>query len=79
MYISYCTKQVVGQILDCLVVLQVYLFINKYLFYISKQLDLIHSDLKPENILLDHCLPHVRVIDFGSAAFNDKKVTILSK
>ncbi|KAK2960324.1 putative serine/threonine protein kinase [Blattamonas nauphoetae] len=36
---------------------------------VTKEIGLIHSDLKPENILVDHCLPNVRVIDFGSSAY----------
>ncbi|KAK2952812.1 putative serine/threonine protein kinase [Blattamonas nauphoetae] len=45
------------QILECLCV--------------TKEIGLIHSDLKPENILIDRCLPHIKVIDFGSAAYEN--------
>ncbi|KAK2942414.1 putative serine/threonine protein kinase [Blattamonas nauphoetae] len=41
---------------------------------VCKDIGLIHSDLKPENILLDHCLPHIKVIDFGSAAYEGHTV-----
>ncbi|KAA6399210.1 MAG: putative Serine/threonine-protein kinase ppk15, partial [Streblomastix strix] len=50
--------KIMAQILDTLALLN--------------DISLIHSDLKPENILLDHCLPFVRVIDFGSAAYEGK-------
>ncbi|KAK2956488.1 putative serine/threonine protein kinase [Blattamonas nauphoetae] len=48
-------SKILEQILDCLTV--------------TWRIGLIHSDLKPENLLLDHCLPFIRVIDFGSAAY----------
>jgi dual specificity protein kinase YAK1 len=35
-----------------------------------KDSDLIHCDLKPENIMVDDDLKTLKLIDFGSAAFN---------
>jgi serine/threonine protein kinase len=42
-----------------------------------KRLKIIHSDLKLENILVNRCLPQIKLIDFGSAAFTTSKVIIV--
>ncbi|KAA6383906.1 MAG: putative Dual specificity protein kinase YAK1 [Streblomastix strix] len=36
------------------------------------ELGIVHCDLKPENILIDRCLPKIKVIDLGSAVFEQK-------
>jgi dual specificity protein kinase YAK1 len=39
-----------------------------------KESELIHCDLKPENIMVDEDLKTLKLIDFGSAAFNGHQV-----
>jgi serine/threonine protein kinase len=41
---------------------------------ILKSLGIVHSDLKPENIIVDKFLPNVKIIDFGSAAFEKNRI-----
>lgn len=42
---------------------------------LARRLNIIHCDLKPENVLLRHSnRSSIKVIDFGSACFNDEKI-----
>ena len=49
--------------------------ILRALSYLARpEIDIIHCDLKPENILVNENCSTVKLIDFGSAAFNGHQV-----